>query len=222
MGGRGASSGGRSNYKDYENSSEEAVNKAFGSGNGGYTDDWQNGLSEEEYASLEQYTNNDFNDINPYWRDPDVYEDYGHDLEIDEVIQNSRDIHNAINRYDLKANTVFRRADDGGLLGLRNINANSLKSLVGKTVVSDSFLSSAVGYQDVWKDKKSRPDVIYNIKTRKGKGIGAYIAGVSYHPNEKEFLFDIKSAFRVAGFREDNGGYTVDLEYIGKKPFNFE
>lgn len=223
MGGRGGSSGmsagGASNATDY--AYLESANKALGFGNGGETDKWMAGLSGDESSAFKYYTRRGYSKINNSLR---------RDKEIDPNSPLGKKINamdNAINRYDLKEPIVFHRAIDGKMLGLKKPdmeklfyggdNRDALKviqSKVGQVVYDKGYASSSAARDASW---GSFNPIMCHIKTPAGKGIGAYLSGLSsYGSRESEFLFGRRSGFKITGASVKNGVIDVGMQYIGR------
>lgn len=226
-------------YEDYY--SIKDVNAAFGFGNGGEADQWTKGLSTEEKRAINNYSKAGYRNINGKLRKLKNGEDVDPDSSIGKRVNA---IEGAIDRYELTQPTVFHRSgsvfDFMGEKEVRkmmpdgdynaNVVQNKLNSMIGTVMHDKGFTSTSAS-----RDKRSTAGssygmVEYTIKTPKGKGIGAYIAGASYYKDaESEFLFNRGSGFKITGVRRGSKTGTtlvgttytdtvfyVEMEYIGR------
>lgn len=102
---------------------------------------------------------------------------------------------------------MFHRGDSGLTFGLKGKSINELKGMIGGTINVKTYVSTSIdsGYALPFR---------YNIYVKKGKGKGAYIAGISNIPQEYEFLIKRGSNFKVQGVKKEGDNVLVDLELL--------
>lgn len=62
--------------------------------------------------------------------------------------------------------------------------------------------------------------IAIDIETGKGKGIGAFVAPISQHPSEREFLFNSNTVLQYdinsLHFNTEDGQWHISAKYVGK------
>ena len=203
MGGRGSASGlsgsGFTTYTDVKSSAS-----ALGLGNGGETDKWMAGLTDKEHKSVKRYTKSWYVDINDHLRGIEPGSS---------VIKNDvKNMEQAINKFNLQNPTVFHRGSSASLLGGANSVAD-INKMAGQVVVDKGFTSTSA---TSGKGFTYKP-IQYHIQTPAGKGIGAFVQGISgYGATENEFVFNHGSGFKILGAYQKHGQVHVNMRYVGR------
>lgn len=200
---RSGMSGG--SYTQYDTAGKSM--KGLGLDNGGETDRWMGSLSPEETQAVSDYTGSAYEELNDALRRERDFDDDGN-FDYPEL---DRQLEKAIDKFNLERNTTFTRGSSAALLGgagtVEEINAMK-GSIVHDRAYTSSSAHTGGGFDG---------EVIYHIKTPKGKGIGAYVRGLSHFKNEDEFLFNKGSAFKVLNAYEDSWGQVhCNLRYMGR------
>ena len=116
-----------------------------------------------------------------------------------------KDAKAAIDKFEIKEPMTVVRWANSTLLGGRSLSLDEMKKRVGITVGDHAFMSSAI--QDGSAGFEHYP-VMYEINVPAGKGIGAYVEDVSKNPDEREFLFNAASTFKVEKVEEIDHVFT--------------
>lgn len=217
-GGGGAQwDGDAKNYElNSQNSGGYVVNESLqesydnlGYTNGGETDKWMNGLSQKERDAFWHYS-----------EDSDPYNDYMRkrtDYITNEEKTEINRIRNQMENFELEKPMIFHRGSGAALLGGAS-TVEEVRAMIGKNVVDDAFTSCAATRG------KGFSGIRYHIMTPTGKGIGAFMQGVStFGSSENEFLFNSGSVFKIIGAYEGgshykDSGLNVNLLYVGRIP----
>ena len=202
MGGRGSSSGiGGSSFTTYTTIVDSK--KGLGLGNGGETDKWMAGLTDMERKSIVKYTGSGYTSINEYLRGQ-----ISGSPVLKSVVGN---IEKAVNKFNLENPTVFHRGSSAGLLGGAN-SVTDINKMVGQVVVDKGFTSTSATSGKGFTHKP----IQYHIQTPSGKGIGAFVQGMSNFASENEFVFNHGSGFKILGAYQKHGEVHVNMRYIGR------
>lgn len=202
MGRKGSSGMKPITYKVYDTAKESY--KGLGYTNGGATDQWMGKLTNDEKAAIVMYTGPSYINFNEALRKGTPL--LPHQEAMDKGLSS------AIAKYELTEPTVFIRGSSTHLLGGAN-TVDKINAMAGQVVSDDAYLSTAAHSKGGF-----TVAIKYHIHTPAGKGIGAYIVGLSQIKKENEFLFDKGSAFKVmGGYMDEKGRLHCDLEYVGKK-----
>lgn len=216
MGGRGSSFSGTkaSKKKDFPKDLSEFysgsdIDKFFGTNTGGDNDDWYDSLSKQERGLIIGYTGSDYKEMNEYLRNMGFYDNKdGGGFYAAKMKAKTGDLQNAITKSPLKQSIKVHRYDNGGLLGISNIN--DLKNIeIGKTVTTKGFLSTSMTRQTGF------GNIGYDITIRQGSKAGQYIGGMSKYHSEYEFLVKHGAKLKITGFTKHQGKAIVQMEYIG-------
>lgn len=203
MGGRGGSSGMQPvTYMQYQNELESY--DGLGYGNGGATDQWLAGLQAGEQNAIRDYSGTMYKILNKRLRSGDPLSKT--------MASKDKKIHSAIEKFNLEKPTEFVRGAGTSLLGGAD-TVDKINAMVGQVIHDKGYMSTSASVNKGFGGK-----IKYHIHAPAGKGIGAYIVGLSNYPSENEFLFDKGSAFKITGAYSKPNSITVhvDLEYIGK------
>lgn len=189
-------------YTQYLNYTESF--DGLGYKNGGATDQWMNGLSSGEKTAVKSYCDDYYIQLNKALRKGDSMSPMMKTVD--------KNLHSALEKFDLEKPTVFIRGSSASLLGGPK-KVGEINAMKGSIVHDKGYTSSSATLDDAFYEP-----YMYHIRTPAGKGIGAYVVGIStYGSAENEFLFDKGSAFKILGAKIDSKGRTqVDLEYVGK------
>lgn len=178
---------------------------ALGYGNGGITDQWMAGLSKGEKTAARWYTESNYKPFNKALRDGDPLSK--------SQSKHDANLQSAINKYTLDKPTIFYRGSSTSFLGGVQ-TVDEINAMKGQIISDKAYLSTSAS-----KDAMFKKGCRYRIHTPPGKGIGAYITGLSQHPHENEFVFNKGSSFKIMGAHEiGKWPFTttiVDLEYVG-------
>lgn len=142
---------------------------------------WSTALTPAERSGVIDYTGNAFQAINDNEyglrsSNPDAYS-----------LEYAGRIGSAIDKFTLGDDIkVDRRA------GLEYYG-NNPAAFIGQTITDGGFASTTVEKINPW----SKSNVIQHINVPKGKGRGAYVASISKFKNEREFLLQRNSQFKV-------------------------
>ena len=209
----------------------DEVNELMGRKNGGMTDKWEASLSEEELQAVKAYTGRGYEFINGHLRRK-LSEREENDPINRGFINRIPALDSAIDKYELERPTIFHRIAGGSLLGGAT-RLEDIKKLIGTVTKPDSGYMSVTASatrdmerQFMWgsipKDGHDN-HIRYHVKVAPGKGIGAYVAGVTSNKiDEREFLFARGAKFRITGAyeteRETRHGKVIEthvnLEYV--------
>lgn len=213
MGGRGSGSNMRST-PPIEYGSIEDAERGLGFRNGGETDKWMQSLTTDEFEAVADYSDSYFAEINeslrkgrPFQTGRQDYDDDGYDYN-----KTDKNIETALGKFNLEKPTVFIRGSDSRLLGGAS-TVDGINAMVGKVVHDRGYTSTSTNKEGIFESP-----MIYHISTPSGKGIGAYISGVSYwDKGESEFLFNKGSAFKIKGAYKEGSKVHVNLDYVGRR-----
>lgn len=196
-------------YTEYATPSEAMA--ALGLGNGGETDQWMNGLSKAENKAVYDYSGDAYEELNAALREGRDFkktDDYGNPYDYKNC---DTQLEQAINKFTLNTPTTFIRGSNAGLLGGAS-TVDQINAMVGNVVHDPGYTSTSAHTGGGFGGK-----ITYHINTPAGKGIGAYIRGISMFSGEDEFLFNKGSAFKVTGaYETSNGQVHCNLEYVGR------
>ncbi len=174
--------------------------------------DWEQSLSADEQKSIKRYSNFLFYSINGTLRNytnPNRYKD-------PDIIKDAINIESAINKYELKKETVFTRYTNSDFLG-GAATESDIRKMVGSIIHDDGFCSSTSGSKRIEDTFNNDGNIKFLIKTPPGKGIGAYIKNISEKGDENEFLFNRGSDFEISDVKTEAGKIVVDLLYKGSR-----
>ena len=158
---------------------------------------WMNSLTEDEKASVNTYTGSAYDDINRYLRGQQPYTSYKDDIS---------SIDGAISKFELKDDIEVYRG------------MYASPELLDKLQPGRIFRDDGYGSTTTLKSSAFGGNVRMEIKVRKGKGVGAYIDGLSaYEGREMEFLLARGAKYKIKSRELVNGKYVVKAEIIGFK-----
>lgn len=195
----------RINYTEYD--SYSSARSAMGSGNGGEADRWGDSLTNNESIAVYQYTQagKTYRILN---------EELRKNGETTSFKSLDKNLEKALDKYTLEKPTVFERGSSADLLGGAT-TADEINAMVGSVVVDRAYTSSASHTGGGFGG-----EVCYHISTPSGKGIGAYVDGVSALKGEDEFLFNKGGMYKITGaYSNPNDSYNVhvNMEWIGRE-----
>ena len=208
FGGRGSRSGGERppviTFTQYQTVAESE--QGLGYDNGGEADRWEQSLSNAEYQAVADYSGSDFRSLNSGLRK-------GKEKELDDHFQSVNvNLESALDKYTLEKPTTFVRGSTADLLGGAS-TVEEINAMAGSIVVDKGFTSSSATVSGAFSG-----EIKYHIDTPAGKGIGAYIRGISeYGIDENEFLFNKGGMYRVKGAYKEYGDVHVNIEWIGRE-----
>lgn len=201
---------GQDGYAVYN--SKSAAENAMGLGNGGEADQWQQKLTQNQLQGLHSYTGTGYHSMNDWLRGETSY--------ISDVMKaRARSLQHALDKYTLQAPTVTHRGTGPEVLGLPASASTQdivtvVKALIGTggRITDKGFTSSAVNVGSKFEKK-----VIIHTQTPAGKGIGAFVSGVSsVGKGESEFLFNSGSHFVPLGVYVVGDTVHINARYDGR------
>ena len=172
---------------------------------GGSFGDWEKKLTALEKNTTVNYTGSAYEGINRRLREGAALGGYKMDVE---------GIDDAIAKFELKDDIkVYRGTSSSALKSLfgdRHITAEDInKKFKGAVVRDKAYLSTATN-----PGASFGGWVRFEITVRKGKGKGAFLAPISKHKSESEFLLKRNAGLKIKGARTDEYGYTIiECEY---------
>lgn len=170
---------------------------------------WSLGLNDNEYKNTRDYTGSDYIEMNKFLR-RGIVPSY----ETKESLTDKTDsIADGLSRFQLPRNiTVYRGADGRSLFGtsLDGVNVSNFNAMFKGAILQDKGFASA----SIRKGRQFPKNVVYEIRVPKGKGRGAYVAPISNHETEKEFLIQRDSYYKINGARMENGEMVITMTII--------
>lgn len=201
---------GQDGYAIYNSMSAAEI--AMGLGNGGEADQWQQKLTANQLQGVKSYTGTGYIDMNSWLR--------GETSSISPTMKaKARSLQHALDKYAMQAPTVTHRGVGPDVLGLpKSASVQDIITVVkamissGERITDKGFTSSAV-----YTGSKFNKKIALHIQTPTGKGIGAFVSGVSsVGKQESEFLFNSGSHFVPLGFYVENGTVHINARYDGR------
>ncbi|MCK8624537.1 VIP2 family actin-ADP-ribosylating toxin [Apilactobacillus sp. M161] len=139
------------------------------------TKKWHKSLSKDEVKAVGSYTYDGYQDINGYLRNPSAKTS-------NKVKKETKDVTKAISKFSTPYNlTVYRGISDKGLQASLNNQPLKVGAKYFDKAFSSTSLSRSIG--------ESFGNILLKINVPLGNR-GAYIAPISHHKNEKEFLLN--------------------------------
>lgn len=201
-------------YNVYDSKSE--IESAMGLGTGGEADRWKKRLTPAEEYYAEAYTGNDHRMINEFERKGIVKGDT-----VEKLMHRNDILESALDKAVVEKPMLVNRSSSDDLLGGAHTVAD-IRKMFGQRVTDRGFMSSEISpttsASRPYGSKHGEHQIFYHIKVPSGKGIGAYMRGVSPGAKqEQEFLFNRGATFKILGAYEDATGRThVNLKWIGR------
>lgn len=201
---------GQDGYAVYTSMSSAEL--AMGYGNGGEADQWQQKLTDNQKAGLYSYTGSGYHSMNDWLRGETSY--------ISPTTKaKARSLQHALDKYTLQAPTVTHRGTGPEFLGLpSNASPQQIVAVVqaligtGGRMTDKGFSSSAV-----FTGSSFNKPVIIHTQTPAGKGIGAFVSGVSsVGKGESEFLYNSGSHFVPLGVYMVGNTVHINARYDGR------
>lgn len=173
---------------------------------------WLRSLSDDEKASVIDYAGGGYQDINNYWRKKGDWEQ----IDASRVEEESKQLDNAISRYELKDSIVVQRGAMENVLDQLFENYETpgdYSGWIGKKYVEQGYMSTTVLNNNSIATAKP---VVFNIQVPAGQGVGAYINEPSltgFCDTEYEFLIKRNSTFTITDVKEnvETGEFIVDM-----------
>ena len=170
---------------------------------------WSLFLNDKEYKSTRAYTGSDYYQMNKFLRSG-VVPSY----ETKQSLTEQTDaIANGISRFVLPRNiTVYRGASGKSMFGtdLDGVNVSDFNAMYKGAILQDRGFAST----SIRKGREFSKSVLYEIRVPKGTGRGAYVAPISSHETEKEFLIQKDSYFKINGARMDRDKMVITMTVI--------
>lgn len=161
------------------------------------------GLDPKERNAVVKYTGSGYANMNMYLRGQ---------IDGSNIVKNRvKNMEQAINKFNLENPTVFHRGSSASLLGGANSVAD-INKMVGQVVVDKGFTSTSATLGKGFTGK----GINYHIQTPSGKGIGAFVQGMSNFASENEFVFNHDSGFKILGAYQKHGKVHVNMRYVGR------
>lgn len=173
---------------------------------------WVRTLSDDEKASVIDYAGGGYQDINNYWRKKGDWKQ----IDASQVEEESKQLDNAISRYELKDSIVVQRGAMEDVLDQLFENyetPDDYSGWIGKKYVEQGYMSTTVLNNN--SIAMAKP-VVFNIQVPAGQGVGAYINEPSltgFCDTEYEFLIKRNSTFTITDVKEnvETGEFIVDM-----------
>lgn len=154
---------------------------------------WQNRLTGDQERCIADYTGNNYQPINDYLRGFITRKEANYDIIGDYTVsQYIKNIDAAINKYDLKEPiTVYRTCE---------------REFVDMLEVGSTFHDNGYGSTSVLSTPVASGDVFFEIQVPSGKGVGAYVDGLSWKEGEEfEFLLNRGANYHIVSKEVRNG-----------------
>lgn len=165
---------------------------------------WQNKLTYDQTVAVNDYTGNSYEPVNNFlrgvWDKKEANDNMTGHFTIDKTI---KQLDGAINKYDLKENiTVYRTCE---------------REFADKLIEGQTFHDEGYGSTTVVRDNiVASGDVFIEIDVPAGKGVGAYVDGLSWKEGEEfEFLLGRGADYYVAERRETKEGIFIKAVITG-------
>lgn len=188
-----------------------AAEAAMGYKNGGETDWWYGHLTANQRTAVQSYTGSGYHPMNDWMR---MLTDYA--SETTQARINS--LQHALDKFTLPQAIVTHRGMGPEILGLpSSATPNEIFSRVmdimtyGGKITDLGFTSSSVSSGANFSGK-----VVIHTQTPAGKGIGAFVAGISSFKNENEFLYNSGTHFEILGAYIQGGQVHINARYGGR------
>lgn len=180
-------------------------------------DRWNKAKSQASHDALHRYTGSFYTTSNPILRDSQ-YSGLSRDEILNNIEQTQsrtfvewvKNMDKGIDAYENTHAFIGYRGAGYSLLGGRK-SYEELKAMVGQVVHDTGHMSVST----VKGAEFTRP-VLYEVRVPKGKGIGAYVAQLSQHRNEAEFLLNRGIIYKIVKVRRQGSKPIVTLEVYGK------
>ncbi|MBR1659877.1 MAG: hypothetical protein IJ705_06125, partial [Oscillospiraceae bacterium] len=179
-----------------------------GVGKGGEYDQWSAKLQPEERKGLYDYTRQNgpgnFRQVNTPLRN---YQPLS-----PERTQQVEAMDRGISKSNLNQPMIVHRGSGAQLLGGQTDPKKIMKMFGGRTVKDKGFLSTSA-----LKKNKFNGDIYYRITVTSGKGKGSFLAPMSRHKKENEYLVKRNAPMIVRDAYKRNGQTVVDLEVLDEE-----
>ncbi len=174
------------------------------SGKDGIYPNWSKAITPDEKSAVIEYTGSAYLSINKYLRNGTLNQNqhYG------EVVKN---MDAALAKSELTQPITVMRGSSASLLGGYNTVEDIKKYVVGQKVTDKGYTSTSADSQAAFGGA-----IIYKINVPAGKGNGMYVAPVSKHKSEYEFLIPRGTTYKVTDVTEKNGKPLVTLDVVPK------
>lgn len=201
---------GQDGYTVY--SSAKAAEAALGLDNGGETDQWQKKLTPNQQKGVDIYTGSYYKTMNEWMRKlSTTISDYAK--------QYLPSLQHALDKFTVHKPIVTHRGMGPEIFGLDKyatpqeiMAAVKILAASGGQVTDLGFTSSSAATGEEFGGS-----VVLHTQTPAGKGIGAFVAGVShYGKSENEFLYNSGSHFQILGAYFKDGQVHVNARYTGR------
>lgn len=171
---------------------------------------WVKNLSDETKDVIDNYSTDEYDDINRYWRKIGDWEN----INKDKVLYQTEKLDNAIASFELKDNLKVYRGVDLGTIANMFPDAEELTDLQGK-IYSDKAFSSTSPISDVAKrfvEQNGQDGIMLELDIPSGTGKGAYLDALSAFGEsivgsaqaEYEFLLKRGAKFEIYDIDETN------------------
>lgn len=170
-------------------------------------DAWSEHMEDDEiFDNVYKYTGDYYGEVNNYLRTGKYkqYEKYSDEEHAQEIIH---DVDDSIKSFDLKSPITVYRASDSSLFGKSKMTYEEMQSLIGKEFTDKAYLSTSM-LKELPGEQTVGGSIDYKIQVPAGKGIGAYIAQFSENSQEREFLINRNSRYKVISVVRDSNGRT--------------
>lgn len=165
---------------------------------------WERSLSQQQRITIGDYCADGYADINSYWR---KYGDWEH-INAEKVLQQTKDLDDAISSYHLKENIKVYRAVQPEAF---EDYWDDIQKLVGTTYTDPAFMSTSPYKGSTAVNK----ECIMELDIPAGFGRGAYVNRISgFQDEEYEFLLHRDSKFLVRSVEETEDKLILRMEMI--------
>lgn len=182
---------------------------------------WQNDITPEEHAIVENYTYQYDSLMNGYLRG-NLYDSVS-TADRTKYKEYAKILQKAIDKFDLPDDIQVYRVMKAMDVSIFKNAPNGIwqdNGFASTSIVPDGYVktSTELAKEDKSDDTDGKDStVILNIKVPKGKGVGAWIAPLSQYNTEYEFLLNRGTQFKVEKIHyKGDKIYTIDLVAVGR------
>jgi hypothetical protein len=170
---------------------------------------WRKQLTNDEEAAIQKYTGSYYDTMNKYLRDGGT----GKAIDLDGMSdqQARRAIEQTV--YGLSKSVVTEDVIVNRGIRVPDAVFDAYVNLPeGALIYDGAFMSTSVGPSAAFTG-----NVVLRIKVKAGQQAG-YVANISYHKGEREFLIQAGSTMRVDKVHKDGGRVIMDVTIIEQEP----
>ena len=177
---------------------------------------WKDSLTPAEEVAVEWYTGNGHRPLNEFERNGIQSKSYS----VEQLMEASDNLESALSKGHLGEKMVVNRTSSADLLDGASTVAEIRKKF-GEVVTDKGFTSSEISLKtsidNPYDAKQGEKQIRYHIKVPAGDGIGQYVQPIANAQNEREFLFNRGSSYKIVGaYNDAQGQVHVNLRYVGR------